>query len=111
MLRVLVRDSQSSRGYNTGYDDKEAGVSGTHSRFVTITSSRPAPPGSDLELHKMGDDRSDRSILRENEQHPQTKNAIMQVTDISVKYEEGERGEESGTDVAKPEKAFQGNCS
>jgi hypothetical protein len=114
MLRVLVRDSQSSRGYLTGYYDKATGANGTHSRFVTITSSRPAPAGSDIELHKLGDDGSDRSILGENGQCPRSKNGIVQVTNFTVKYEEGEIGEVgegSGTEMAVPEKVYPGNLS
>ncbi len=86
MLRVLVRDAKSSRGYPSGYYDKEPGHTGNHSRFVTITS-RPAPSGSDIELNKMGDDdRSDRSILNNGE--GRSKAGIVQVTDITVKYDE-----------------------
>jgi hypothetical protein len=86
MLRVLVRDAKSSRQYPSGYYNKDSGLTGNHSRFVTI-SSRPAPSGSDVELHKMGDDdRSDRSIL--NNAEGRTKAGIVQVTDITVKYDE-----------------------
>jgi hypothetical protein len=90
MLRVLVKEAASSRGYKSGYYDRETGVTGNHSRFVTI-SSRPARTNSELELHKLGDDRSDRSILGNNNgglQVPQAKNGIVQVTDIVVKYDE-----------------------
>ncbi|KAK4125525.1 hypothetical protein N657DRAFT_568158 [Parathielavia appendiculata] len=90
MLRVLVKEAASSRGYKSGgYFDRGTGVTGNHSRFVTI-SSRPAPTNSELELHKLGDDRSDRSILGNNPnlQVPQAKNGIVQVTDIVVKYDE-----------------------
>ena len=107
MLRVLVRDVQSSGGYLTGYYDKATGANGTHSRFVTITSSRPAPAGSDVELHKLGDDGSDCSILGENGQGQRSKNGIVQVTNFTVKYEEGEvgeLGEGSGTDIAVPQR-------
>ena len=88
MLRVLVRDVKSSRQYPSGYQDKESGVTGNHSRFVTITSRAAPNSGSDLELHKLGDDRSDRSILGGNGERVQTKNGIVQVTDITVKYDE-----------------------
>ncbi len=86
MLRVLVRDAKSS-GQHSGYYNNEAALTGKSSRFVTITS-RPAPTGSDVELHKLGDDRSDRSILGNNLQTLQGQNGIVQVTDISVKYDE-----------------------
>lgn len=88
MLRVLVRDAKSSHQYPSGYQDKESGVTGNHSRFVTITS-RPTPnSGSDLELHKLDDDRSDRSILGGIGERLQAKTGIVQVTDITVKYDE-----------------------
>ena len=87
MLRVLVRDAKSSGQYPSGYYNNEAGVTGKSSRFVTITS-RPVPASSDIELHKLGDDRSDRSILGDNLQALQGKNGIVQVTDITVKYDE-----------------------
>ena len=86
MLRVLVRDAKSSGQSHSGYYN-EAGVTGKSSRFVTITS-RPVPASSDVELHKLGDDRSDRSILGNNQQALQGKNGIVQVTDITVKYDE-----------------------
>jgi hypothetical protein len=92
MLRVLVKEAASSRGYKSGYYDRGTGITGNHSRFVTI-SSRPARTNSELELHKLGDDRSDRSILGSNGnnngmQVPHAKNGIVQVTDITVKYDE-----------------------
>ena len=63
-------------------------MTGNHSRFVTITS-RPTPnSGSDLELHKLDDDRSDRSILGGIGERLQAKTGIVQVTDITVKYDE-----------------------
>ncbi len=62
-------------------------MTGSHSRFVTITS-RPTPNNSDVELHKLGDDRSNRSILGSNGLGVQAKNGIVQVTDITVEYEE-----------------------
>ncbi len=87
MLRVLVRDAKSS-GQHGGYYDNEVGATGKSSRFVTITS-RPAPnAGSDVELHKLGDDRSDRSILGNGLLALQGKKGIVQVTDFSVKYDE-----------------------
>ncbi|KAK4157290.1 hypothetical protein C8A00DRAFT_40266 [Chaetomidium leptoderma] len=92
MLRVLVRDAQSSGQDHSGYyDDSEVGVTGKSSRFVSITS-RPPPANSDVELHKLGDDRSDRSILGNN---AQTSNGIVQVTDISIKDDEDTGGEEA----------------
>ena len=52
-------------------------------------TSRPTPNGgSDLELHKLGDDRSDRSILGGNGERVQATTGIVQVTDITVKYDE-----------------------
>jgi hypothetical protein len=92
MLRVLVKEAASSRGYKSGYYDRATGITGNHSRFVTI-SSRPARTNSELELHKLGDDRSDRSILGNKNgnnglQAPQAKHGIVQVTDIVVKYDE-----------------------
>ncbi len=61
-------------------------------RFVTITS-KPAPNSSHVELHKMRDDRSlrsDRSILGSSGHHErlQSTNGIVQVTNITVKYDE-----------------------
>lgn len=88
MLRVLVRDAKSSRQYASSYHDKETGLTGNHSRFVTITS-RPAPETSDVELHKLGDDRSDRSILGTDGQELQATKGIVQVTNITIKYDEG----------------------
>ncbi|KAK3905539.1 hypothetical protein C8A05DRAFT_41503 [Staphylotrichum tortipilum] len=100
MLRVLVREAKSSRNYPSDYYAKETGLGNT-SRFVTI-SSRPAPSGSDIELHKLGeDDRSDRSILGNGSPNaattpgsgtpaPQPKNGIMHTTDIVVKYDDEE---------------------
>lgn len=94
MLRVLVRDVKSSRNRGSAYPN-HGGISGNASRFVTITS-RAAPPNSDVDLHKLGDDRSDRSILGNNnnnkannneEEGQRPKNGIMQVTDITVKYD------------------------
>jgi hypothetical protein len=111
MLRVLVRDVKSSRGYQTGYANNDAGLTGNYSRFVTITS-KPARVTSDIELHKMDDDGSDRSILGGNNNHNSSNNhnhqereggvqpknrGIVQVTEITVKYGEGEgEGEEIG---------------
>jgi len=98
MLRVLVREAQSSLQYPSGYYDKETGVSGNYSRFVTITSTRPpgAATTSDVELHKLGDDRSDRGILdNDSGKAPQVKAGIVQVTDITIKYDEEDRGTET----------------
>ncbi len=95
MLRVLVREAQSSLQYPSGYYDKETRVSGNYSRFVTITSTRPpgAATTSDVELHKLGDDRSDRGILDDDVgKGLQAKTGIVQVTDITIKYDEEERG-------------------
>ncbi len=100
MLRVLVREAKSSRNYPSDYYAKETGLGNT-SRFVTI-SSRPAPSGSDVELHKLGeDDRSDRSILGNGSPGTgagtpggaagaQPKTGIMHTTDIVVKYDDEE---------------------
>ena len=101
MLRVLVREAKSSRNYPSDYYAKETGLGNT-SRFVTI-SSRPAPSGSDVELHKLGeDDRSDRSILGNGSPNGnggatvggaaggQPKTGIMHTTDIVVKYDDEE---------------------
>ncbi|KAK4223848.1 hypothetical protein QBC38DRAFT_548146 [Podospora fimiseda] len=83
MLRVLVRDAKTSRQYHSGYI-KETGVSGNRSRMVTI-QSKAARMNSETEMHKMGDDRSDRSILAGNEK----KNCgIVQVVDFTVKYDD-----------------------
>jgi hypothetical protein len=87
MLRVLVRDAKSSRQNHSGYYNNDVGVTGTSSRFVTITS-KPAPANSDVELHKLGDDRSDRSILGDDPGALRGQNGIVQVTDITVKYDE-----------------------
>ncbi|KAJ4288799.1 hypothetical protein N0V88_007126 [Collariella sp. IMI 366227] len=90
MLRVLVRDvKSSSRGYHSRYyADKDPGATANHSRFVTITSrARPAPSSSETELHKLGDDRSDRSILGKTGTAP-TGTGIVQVTEVSIKYDE-----------------------
>ena len=94
MLRVLVRDVKSSRNYPSDYYAKGTGNT---SRFVTI-SSRPPPAGSDLELHKLGDDGSERSILGNNNNNNdsgngnaaglQSRNGIMQVTDITIRYDD-----------------------
>lgn len=88
MLRVLVRDAKTSRQYHSGYV-KETGASGNRSRMITI-SSRPAPTGSDLELHRLGDDdQSDRGILVQNgEKVNPGKNGIAQVTEFTVQYED-----------------------
>lgn len=95
MLRVLVHDDKSSHKYSSGYYNKGMGAIGNNSRFVTITS-RSAPNNSDVELHKLGDDRSDRSILGNSGLGLQTKNGIVQVTNITVKYED--TGSAEGTD-------------
>ncbi|KAL2131951.1 hypothetical protein VTI74DRAFT_4406 [Chaetomium olivicolor] len=90
MLRVLVCDVKSlSRGYHGGcYVDKDTVMPSNHSRFVTITSrARPAPTSSVVELHKLGDDRSDRSILGKTVPG-HSGNGIIQVTEITVKYNE-----------------------
>ncbi len=88
MLRVLVRDAKSTRQYLSGYYDKEAGAAGHFSRFTPIPSSR-APNSSHIKLHKLGDDRSDRSILGSSEHVSEAKKGVIQVkNDITVKYEE-----------------------
>jgi hypothetical protein len=87
MLHVLVRDVKSSHQYSSGYRNKRTSMVGNHSWFVTITS-RPAPNNSDVELGELGDDRSDRSVLGNNGLGSQAKNGIVQVTDITIKYEE-----------------------
>jgi hypothetical protein len=89
MLRVLVREAKSSGHSHSGYYHNEAGLTGNSGRFVTITS-RPVPESSDVELLKVGDDRSDRSILG-NQPALQGENGIVQVTDITVKFDEGPR--------------------
>jgi len=75
------KDVKSSRQNPGGYYDKEVGVVGNSSRFVTI-GSRPAPNSSHVELHKLGDDRSDRSILGRRGHGLQAKNRIVLVTNI-----------------------------
>lgn len=107
MLRVLVRDAKSSRNYPSGYyggGGDDTAVTGNYSRFVSVTGSKhpsqrhpAAGSNSEVELHKMGDDGSDRSILGGNGgggggervvqglQPPQ--NGIVQVTDFTVKYD------------------------
>jgi hypothetical protein len=42
----------------------------------------------DVALYKLGDDRSDRRILGNNGLGSQAKNEIVQVMDITVKYNE-----------------------
>ncbi|KAK4233264.1 hypothetical protein C8A03DRAFT_39037 [Achaetomium macrosporum] len=90
MLRVLVREAKSSRNYHSSaYADQNA-LSGNVSRFVTITSRAAPATTSDVELHKMGDDGSDRSILGSNGEGPQGKGGIVQVTNITVQYDRDE---------------------
>ena len=93
------KDAKSSRQNPSGYFDKEVGVIGNSSRFVTI-GSRPAPNSSDVELHKLGDDRSDRSILGSRGNGLQAKNGIVLVTNITVKYDEEAENTQSGTGKA-----------
>ncbi|KAK3985074.1 hypothetical protein QBC44DRAFT_275969 [Cladorrhinum sp. PSN332] len=83
MLRVLVRDAKSSRNYHSGYI-KETGISGNRSRIVTI-QSKAARRESDTEMHKLGDDRSDRSILADN---GKKNGGIVQIVDFTVKYDD-----------------------
>ncbi|AEO70849.1 5889bcb4-e80d-4a4a-a150-786807b6c81e [Thermothielavioides terrestris] len=90
MLRVFVRDVKSSRQYRSGYAE-QTGTAGNYSRFVTITS-QAGPPASDVELDKMGDEGSDRSILGTNADPGRAKNGIVQVTDITVKYDDNRPG-------------------
>ena len=100
MLRVLIRDanrkgSPSRQGHMSAFYGIETGMAGgsNFGRFVTITS-KPVPTNSrHVELHKMGDDRSlrsDRSILGSGGHHErlQSTNGIVQVTNITVKYDE-----------------------
>jgi hypothetical protein len=95
MLRVLARDVKSSHKYSSGYYNKRMGATGNHSRFVTITG-RAAPNNSDGDLHKLGDDRSGRSIVGNKGLELQGKNGIVHITDSTIKYEE--TGSAEGTD-------------
>lgn len=88
MLRVLVREAKSSDQYHSGYAN-ETYVTGNYSRFVSVTG-RPGPKGTrEVELHKMDDDGSDRSILGSSGGAPQPKNGIVQVTGFTVQYDGG----------------------
>ncbi len=99
MLRVLIRDanrkgSPSRQGHLSAFYGIEMGLPGNKNlgRFVTITSKPVPNDSSHVELRKMGDDRSlrsDRSILGSGgHERLQSTNGIVQVTNITVKYDE-----------------------
>jgi hypothetical protein len=92
MLRVLVREAKSSRNYHSSaYADQNGLTGNATGRFVTITSRAAPATTSDVELHKMGDDGSDRSILGNDgpgSTQGKGKGGIMQVTNITVQYDQ-----------------------
>ncbi|GAB1315642.1 hypothetical protein MFIFM68171_05852 [Madurella fahalii] len=86
MLRVLVRDAKSSRNTHSGYAN-ETYATGNYSRFVSVTGRAGTKTTSEVELQKMDDDGSDRSILGNNGAARQPKNGIVQVTGFTIQYD------------------------
>ncbi|KXX78526.1 hypothetical protein MMYC01_206366 [Madurella mycetomatis] len=86
MLRVLVREAKSLDQCPSGYAN-ETYVTENYSRFVSVTG-RPGPKATpEVELQKIDDEGSDRSILGSSGGAPQPKNAIVQMTGFAVQYD------------------------